>query len=103
MKYEKLKSLFFPHTVVPLFLLIAIDYVRILGIFVQVFAAAYLMMQLLAFPAGFILCAFNQAKPFAVWKDVFKYRIVLFFPLFGGGKSCWEYLMSETDAKLTDE
>lgn len=71
----------------PLFFVVAIDYVAIVGVFIQILASAYLVLHLLSFIVGFV------AK--GLERDLLKYRIGTFFPLLEAGDKAFSYLMEE--------
>lgn len=95
MTYEKIKALLWPHVAVPLFLLVAIDYVAIVALFVKVFAAAYLVAQLVVFPVGFALGAVVKLSPEGRFASAEKTRLAKFFPLLAAGRAAFDHLISE--------
>lgn len=104
--YETLKRYLWPHTAIPLAVIVAIDYVNLVGHIAQIFLAAYLMLQLLSFCLGFVAAAFLHFSPESPWGTVFKYNVVRFFPLMSGGRVAFDFLMAEVEeekAKLSEE
>lgn len=95
MTYTRLKSLLWPHTIVPITVVILIDYVRILGTLAQVLAGAYLAVQLLAYGVGFGLGSALHFKAESPWGQLFNLQAARFFPLLGAGRDTFTYLMSE--------
>lgn len=98
MKYADVKALLWPHVALPLFLVVAIDYVKIVGTITQALAGFYLSLQLLAFLLGFVAAAVLQLGGDNHWAhQVFLVNASRFFPLLGAGKRSFDFLMAEPD------
>lgn len=95
MTLEKLKALFWPHVAGAMLVLVSVDYLTLAAGFVKIFAAAWLIMQLLAFPTGFVVRAltkFSSASPLA---NLSKYPVVRLFPLLDAGSDVFDRLFEE--------
>lgn len=97
--FETAKKFLWPHTLVPIAAMLAIDYIKAIGAIAQVFLSAYLCLQLFSFVLGFAAQMFAHFSPSSPWATVFKYNLVNFFPLIIGGKLTFEYLMTEMEAE----
>lgn len=95
--YETVKRYLWPHTLAPLALIVLLDYAAILAILVQIAAGTWLGLQIIAGPLGFVAAALAHFSESSPWADVFKYRIMRFFPLAGGGKLAFDYLLTEVN------
>lgn len=92
MTYEALKKLFWPHVVLPMALVVALDYVRFVAIFAQIVASAYLVLQLVAFPVGFVMEGIGRGL------ELDKIRLARWLPLLGAGRRAFSYLLLEDGA-----
>ena len=95
MTFDALKRLFWPHTIGALAIIVLVDYLTIVATLVQIVAFAWLMMQLAALPLGFAAAATSVFSERSVYRDLFGYRIVRFFPLLTLGKTFFDHIMSE--------
>lgn len=93
--YERLKALLWPHTLVPFAVIVAIDYVNLVGHIVQILLGAYVAMQLLSFglgAVGGIMARFNTKTP---WREVLSTNLATALPLVGAGFQFSDWLFAE--------
>lgn len=101
--YETLKRYLWPHTLVPLAAVVIIDYVKFLGVFVQLALTVYLVAQGLALVAGFVVAALASLTPASPWAKVFDLNVARALPLVLAGRATFHYLMTETSPRGSPE
>lgn len=97
MMYEHLKRLLWPHFVLPLALLVVIDYLSLLSGLLYGVAVVYVLTQVAMLIVGFFCGAAWHLGKESGWAEVRKYNIVKAFPMIPLGFSYAEWILSVTD------
>lgn len=101
MDFEKIwhlvKKWLGPTFLLPLFLVIAFDYLRALLWWGQILLCAFIFMQTFATVGGFILGAIRQTSPESPWLKITDYNIVRVFPTIVLGEKVFKWVMSPKD------
>lgn len=100
MIYEQLKRLLWPHLLVPLGLLVAIDYLSLLSGLLYGVAVVYVLTQVAMLALGFFCGAAWHLGKESAWAEIRKYNIVRAFPMIPLGFGYAEWILSCKEAEL---
>ncbi len=91
--YERLKSVLWPNVLGPLGVIVAIDYLVLVGWIAQVVLTAYVMLHLLSYAAGIAVGTAVYLDPQSKWAQIYHYNLVKVFPLVNAGGRTVSWLM----------
>lgn len=95
MTIDHLKRLLWPHTLLPLAIIVAIDYVKVLGSIAQVALGAYVGIQLCSPLVGVTLAMIAHFKKTDVGLEVVPPRLRAALPILAAGIDFFAYLTKE--------
>lgn len=97
--YEQAKRLLWPHLLVPLAVMVGLDYLTAFAVLLQVAAGAYMALQTFAVGVGLWAAMMVHFKSDSPWADVRRYNISRVFPLIGIGYEAFGWLIAEREDK----